>query len=125
MEPPPPVSPLWIAGAELGGGAVEPTFTVTDCELEAVVPVHVNVYTCVVFNVPVACVPEVAFVPDQLPLAEQLVAFNTFHVNVDVPPTAMAAGAAVSVMVGPADAAPSCTVADADVVPFAFVQLSV
>jgi hypothetical protein len=48
----------------------------------------------------VACVPDVALLPDQLPDATQLVAFVAFHVNVEVPCGATVVGLAVKVSVG-------------------------
>ena len=51
-------------------------------------------------SAPVLCDPDVALVPDQLPVAVQLVAFVELQVNVDEPPEAMLVGDAVSVTVG-------------------------
>ena len=74
--------------------------TVAVCDVEPPVPEQLSVYVPLADSAPVLCVPDVAWVPVQLPDAVQLVAFVELHVNVDESPDAMLVGDAVSVTVG-------------------------
>lgn len=67
-------------------------------------------------------VPLVAFVPLQPTVAVQEVTFAEFQLSVEEPPAAIEVGEALSVTVGNVT---TVTVAEADVVPPAPVQLSV
>lgn len=63
-------------------------------------PEQARLNVVVAVSVLVALEPPVALEPDQPPEAVQLVALLDDHVNVELPPTAMAAGLASSVTVG-------------------------
>jgi len=64
-------------------------------------PVQLNEYVLGAVRAPVFCVPLAGFVPLQAPEAVQEVALRELHVNVEAPPLATAAGAAVNVTVAP------------------------
>ena len=103
----------------VGTGAID---TAAVCEAEPPAPEHVSVKLPLADNAPELCVPEVAFVPVQLPDAVQLVAFVELHVSVEEPCAATVVGDAVNVTVG---AGAIVTVADCEVEPPVPEQLSV
>ena len=63
-------------------------------------PLQVNVYVVVAASAPVACVPEVAMVPDHPPEATQEFVSVEFQVNVALPPAAIVAGLPLRLTVG-------------------------
>jgi hypothetical protein len=63
-------------------------------------PAHASEYAVVAVNGPVLWLPLVASAPLQPPEAEHEAAFAEFQVNVELPPTATATGAATRVTVG-------------------------
>jgi hypothetical protein len=75
------------------------TMTV-DRPLVPPVPVQVKEYELGIVIAPVLCVPLVALLPIQPPVAVQEVALVELHVSVDEPPLATVVGFAVSVTVG-------------------------
>lgn len=83
----------------VGAGAAA-TDTVADPFAEPPVPVQVSVYVALVVRAPVVAVPDVAFAPDQAPLAVHDVALVLDQVSVDEAPEAMLAGEALIVAVG-------------------------
>jgi hypothetical protein len=103
----------------VGTGAID---TVAVCDAEPPAPEHVSVKLPLADSAPELCVPDVAFVPVQLPDAVQLVAFVELHVSVEEPCAATVLGAAVNVTVG---ACAIVTVADCDAEPPVPEQLSV
>ncbi|HEY0341241.1 MAG TPA: hypothetical protein VGC34_10575 [Steroidobacteraceae bacterium] len=106
-------------------GADAPLFTVTitDCVAVPPGPVQASVNVLLLVRAPVeTLLPEVACVPDQAPLAVQLVAFVDDHVRALAAPVATVVGLALIETVG---AETTVTVADCSAVPPGPVQLSV
>lgn len=91
--PPPPLPPL--------GAAVTVTTTVLRLDVPPA-PSHASVKVAVAVNAPVLSLPDVAFVPAQLPPAVQLVASVDDQVSVDDAPDATEVGLAENVLVGSA-----------------------
>jgi len=87
-------------------------------------PVHIREYVVFAVNVPVDCVPDVAFAPVQPFEAVQLVAFVEDQVKVELEPEVTEVGFAVSVTVGIGAVAETSTVtAPYPVCPFVAVQV--
>jgi hypothetical protein len=87
-------------------------------------PVHIREYVVLAVNVPVDCVPDVAFAPVQPFEAVQLVAFVEDQVSIELAPEATEVGFAVSVTVGIGAVAETSTVtAPYPVCPFVAVQV--
>src|SRR5207245_3462182 len=82
------------------GGSVPSRLTVTLCEADPPLPVHVSVKVVVAVSAAEVSVPAVDFVPVQPPLAEQLEAFVLLHVKVAVDPDATTVGFAERANVG-------------------------
>ena len=81
--------------------AVGTTLTTTvETPLVPPVPLHVKEYELGIVIAPVLCVPLVALVPLQPPVAVHDVAFVELQVSVDAPPLAMDVGAALRDAVG-------------------------
>jgi hypothetical protein len=106
------------ASAASGGTTV----TVVDCAAVPPLPVQVSVNVLFVDSEPVEAVPDVALLPDQAPLAVQLVAFVDDQVSVLALPLATLVGLALNATVGRAS---TVTVVDCAAVPPLPVQLSV
>jgi hypothetical protein len=58
--------------------------------------VQVNVNVAFAVKAPVLCEPEIAFVPDHAPEAEQELAFVELHVSVEEDPVVRALGLVIS-----------------------------
>ena len=91
-------SPVGTVGAWVSPALVTVTVAVAAGEVPPV-PVQVIEYVAVAVG-ETDCVPLVALVPDQLPLAVQLVAFVDDQVNVELLPEVMLVGEAERVAVG-------------------------
>jgi len=76
------------------------TVTVSDCDTMPPLPVQPSENVVLAVKAPVDCEPLTARLPDQPPVAVQLVALVLFHVKVDAPPLATVVGFAVNVSVG-------------------------
>jgi hypothetical protein len=92
----------------VAGNAIE---TVADRLADPPMPVQVSVYVEFAVSGPVVCEPDIVLLPDQEPLASHDVAFVLDQVNVEDPPDATVAGAALSETVG-AGVLVTVTVAD-------------
>ncbi len=114
VELPPLVTVLGLA-AKLTVGAGEVTDTVADCEALPPVPVQVMPYVVPAVSAPVDCEPLTALLPDQPPEAAQEVAFLDDQVNVAEPPLATVLGLAVKLTVGAGEV--TVIVADCDALP--------
>lgn len=87
-------------------------------------PVHIREYVVFAVNVPVDCVPDVAFAPVQPFEAVQLVAFVEDQVSIELEPEVTEVGFAVSVTVGIGAVDDTSTVtAPYPVCPFVAVQV--
>ena len=76
------------------------TVTVADRLVAPPVPVQVNVNVELALSGPLACVPEVALLPDHAPLAVHAVALLLDHESVEEPPEATLVGEALKITVG-------------------------
>ena len=95
------VPPLAMTEGLATNVAVGVMLTMTvDAPLVPPVPVQVNEYELGIVIAPVLCVPLVALLPLQPPVAVQDVAFVELHVSVELPPLAIEVGVAVNVTVG-------------------------
>jgi hypothetical protein len=81
-----------------GGGAL--TVIVTEVSAEPPGPVQARLYDAVVVSSERTSVPDRALVPDQPPVAVQVVVFMDDQVNVDDPPVETLSGLADNVTVG-------------------------
>lgn len=101
IELPPETTDVGFADSvTTGGGGPAVTVTVVLCVTEPPSPEQERVNVLVAESGPVPVVPLEFRGPLQPPPAVQLDAFVAFHVSVDDPPTATAAGLAVRVSVG-------------------------
>lgn len=122
VDRPPPVTDIGLAlKVMVGAGG----FTVTTVDWAALppVPVQVKVYVALAVSAPVACVPEVALVPDQAPEALQEVALVEVQVSAALARLATVLGLALKLTVG--ESPFTETVTDCAAVPPAPVQVSV
>ena len=104
-------------------GAGGTTVTVVDWVAVPPAPVHASVYVLLLVRSPVGTLlPEVPMLPDQAPLAVQLVALVDDHVSVLAPPIATVVGVALIETVG---AAIAVAIADCVAVPPGPLHVSV
>jgi hypothetical protein len=107
---PPVTTVVGFALTETVGAAI--TLAIADCVAVPPGPVQVRVYVLFAVNGPVDIVPEVAWVPDQAPLAVQLVAFVDVQLRVVALPLDTLAGFTLIVTSGAGVPAVTVTVAD-------------
>ncbi len=116
-----PLATVLGLAAKLTVGAGDVTDTVADCDALPPVPVQVMPYVVLAVSAPVDCEPLAALLPDQPPEAVQAVAFLDDQLNVAEPPLATVLGLALKLTVGAGEV--TVIVADCDALPSVPVQV--